>query len=129
MKMLSFIASRSPKLSVSESSKFLASNYIRIIIAIFLSLHFLYLYVSHDSQQINFAIQARTQKQVSLETRRIEQNEMKLRCMRESWSPRPDTHPGAPIHSLPKGIPDLELTFHFHIETLSNLSEWLKKLN
>ena len=108
--MLSFIASRLPKLSVAESCKFLVSNYVRVIIVIFLVLHFLNLYFSQDGQQINYGIQGT--RQVSLEARRIEQNEMRLRCMRESWSPRPDTHPGAPIHALPKGIPDLS-TFNF----------------
>ena len=125
-KMLSFIASRLSTFSVAKSCKFLLSNYVRVIILIFLTLHFLNLYFSQDSQQIYYGIHQGTRK-VSLDERRIEQSEMRLRCMRKSWSPRPDTHPGAPIHSLPKGIPDLELTFHVHSLLKLNRSRSLEK--
>ena len=123
--MLSFITSRLPIFSVAKCSKFLLSNYVRVIILIFLALHFLNLYFSQDSQQIFYGIQGT--RKVSLDERRIEQSEMRLRCMRESWSPRPDTHPGAPIHSLPKGIPDLQLTFHVHSFLKLNRSRSLEK--
>ena len=33
-------------------------------------------------------------------------HKQKLECMGDAWVPKDDTHPGAPIYSLPRGNPD-----------------------
>ena len=87
---------------------FLKTKYLKNLLSIILAFQLLYLCVPYD-----YVTRKLGTHQVSREAKRIERNEMSLNCMRKSWSVRPDTHPGAPIHSMSKGIPDQFLNFHF----------------